>query len=83
MDEIRGQDMYRAVFNALPSLVFIVDEDVRNMSDAPAENFWEQTAQLFGENAWAGSALPACYGRAGRVRPGRVLQGLRYQKCRY
>jgi PAS domain S-box-containing protein len=29
MNEIKGLDMYRAVFDALPSLIFIVDDDVR------------------------------------------------------
>ena len=39
MDEIRGLDMYRAVFDALPSLVFIVDDDVRIYEcNAAAEN---------------------------------------------
>ncbi|MBN2106225.1 MAG: PAS domain-containing protein [Deltaproteobacteria bacterium] len=39
MDEIRGLDMYRAVFDALPSLVFVVDDDVKIYEcNAAAEN---------------------------------------------
>ncbi len=39
MDEKRGLNMYRAVFDALPSLIFIVDDDVRIYEcNAAAEN---------------------------------------------
>jgi PAS domain S-box-containing protein len=39
MDKIGSIDMYRAVFDALPSLVFVVDEDVRIYEcNAAAEN---------------------------------------------
>jgi PAS domain S-box-containing protein len=39
MDEIRSLDMYRAVFDALPSLIFVVDDDVRIYEcNAAAEN---------------------------------------------
>ena len=39
MDEMRGEDMYRVVFDALPSLVFVVDDDVRIYEcNAAAEN---------------------------------------------
>jgi hypothetical protein len=38
-DELRGLDMYRAVFDALPSLVFVVDDDVKIYEcNAAAEN---------------------------------------------
>ena len=39
MDKIHGVDMYRAVFDALPSLVFVVDDEVRIYEcNAAAEN---------------------------------------------
>jgi PAS domain S-box-containing protein len=39
MDEMRGEEMYRVVFDALPSLVFVVDDDVRIYEcNAAAEN---------------------------------------------
>lgn len=39
MDEKRGLNMYRAVFDALPSLVFVVDDDVKIYEcNAAAEN---------------------------------------------
>jgi hypothetical protein len=42
MDTIHGVDIYRAIFDALPSLVFVVDDDVRIYEcNAAAENLLE------------------------------------------